>query len=174
MLQPIQITQLQNFQRPTYLVKEAANKRFSTAYTAKGARVTTAFLCHSHNDQALVEKLSEFFAAAGIDLYIDWKDHTMPASPNRETAEKIQRKICELDLFLYLATPNSNNSKWCPWEIGYGDYAKGKDKVIIIPTRNANVTSGQEYLSLYPSIQIENGKLYRTNPMTGSTTPWTV
>jgi len=173
MIQPIEIAALERLQQPTYRMTEAANSKYAGPFSAKAAKVNTAFLCHSHHDKLLVEKLILLFAAAGIDLYVDWQDHTMPASPNRETAEKIQAKIRDLDLFLYLATQNSNNSKWCPWEIGYGDHAKGKDKVLIIPTRTATGTSGQEYLSLYPSIQIDNGKLFRKNPTTGQFTPWT-
>jgi hypothetical protein len=170
---PIDLAALSRY-NPPFLAKEAANTRYYGPASAKMLGIKTAFLCHSHNDRPLVEKLILLFAAAGIDLYVDWQDHTLPPQPTRETAEKIQTKIRDLDLFLYLATQNSSSSKWCPWEIGYGDAAKGKDKVLIIPTHTATGTAGQEYLSLYLSIQIENNRLVRFDPRTRTTVQWTV
>ena len=73
----------------------------------------------------------------------------MPAKPNRATAEKIKRRIKQLHWFLYLATANSSNSKWCPWEIGYADGIKNIERIIIIPTTDGNLNYGSEYLDLY-------------------------
>jgi hypothetical protein len=171
MIQPIDLSTLSSFRTP-HLTKQAANERYAGPFSAKAARITTAFLCHSHHDRNLVEKLVALFAAAGVELYVDWQDHTMPPTPTKQTAEKIQAKIRDLDIFLYLATPNSSNSKWCPWEIGFGDSAKGKEKILVVPTRSSTGIAGQEYLSLYRSIQIENGKLVRYDPVTGQATTW--
>ena len=77
----------------------------------------------------------------------------MPTSPNRETAEKIQKKIVELDWFLFLATQNSMSSRWCPWELGYADGKKGREPIAIIPTLdNSGTTHGSEYMNLYSRI----------------------
>ena len=86
----------------------------------------------------------------GIDLYVDWKDHSMPAVTNAETAKNIQARIKRSDLFLFLATSDSMSSRWCPWEIGYGDASH--KKVIIIPTSDGYHEYGSEYLSLYAKI----------------------
>ncbi|PUU61759.1 hypothetical protein DCL23_26205, partial [Citrobacter freundii] len=54
------------------------------------------------------------------------------------------------DWFLFLATKNSTQSRWCPWEIGFADIAKGYEKILIIPTENdSGVWYGNEYLQLY-------------------------
>ena len=154
-------------------LSKTANSRFSSASSAKLAGVRTAFLCHSHKDHLLAEKLIAYLAEKGINLYVDWKDHEMPAQPNRQTAERIQKKIEELDLFLYLATSNSSASKWCPWEIGCGDKAKGKDKLLVIPTKEGQSVSGQEYLALYRSIQIDSlSRLVELDPATKRETLW--
>ena len=77
----------------------------------------------------------------------------MPEKPTRETAIKIQQKIKELDWFLFLATPNSVSSKWCPWEIGFADNAKPHSSILIIPTTDrAGGWYGNEYLQLYRRI----------------------
>lgn len=115
-----------------------------------GALRKSAFLCHSHRDEELVKGLLVDFNEVGINLYIDWKDHTLPDTPNVETAQKIQSKIKSCDLFLFLATANSKASRWCPWEIGYAD-ASSKH-IYIVPTSDDQTSYGNEYLGLYPKI----------------------
>ncbi|MDD5652879.1 MAG: toll/interleukin-1 receptor domain-containing protein [Candidatus Omnitrophica bacterium] len=110
----------------------------------------SAFLCHSHKDDELVKGLLAEFQESGFDLYVDWKDHTMPDPPNVETAQKIQSKIKGCDLFLFLATANSKASRWCPWEIGYADASTRR--IYIIPTADSQDSYGNEYLELYPKI----------------------
>lgn len=118
--------------------------------SASLSRRKSAFLCHSHKDEELVKGLLVLFQEAGGDLYIDWNDHTMPDTPNAETARKIQEKIRGCDLFLFLATANSKASRWCPWEIGYAD--SSKKGIYIIPTSDGSDTYGNEYLELYAKI----------------------
>jgi hypothetical protein len=112
----------------------------------------SAFLCHSHKDETLVRGLIALFQEAGIDLFVDWKDHSMPETPNAETAKKIQDAIKARGLFLFLATANAKASRWCPWEIGYAD--SSLRKVFIIPTTDGSGTYGNEYLQLYSHIDI--------------------
>ncbi|TCU33511.1 hypothetical protein [Rhizobium azibense] len=74
----------------------------------------------------------------------------MPERPDRRTAEKIQAKIRDLEMFFFLATQNSMASRWCPWEIGYADGVKSLNRILVIPTRDSRgVTHGNEYLELY-------------------------
>lgn len=112
-------------------------------------RQGTAFLCHSHVDKELAEGLQVWLAEQGVDLYIDWKDSTMPEAPNRETAQRIQRRIVSSDWFLFLATANSKASRWCPWELGYADGKKNLNQIAIVPTADGRGTYGNEYLQLY-------------------------
>ena len=112
-------------------------------------RQQTAFLCHSHVDKELAEGLQVWLAEQGVDLYIDWKDSTMPETPDRETAQRIQRRIVASDCFLFLATANSKASRWCPWELGYADGKKNLNQIAIVPTADGRGTYGNEYLQLY-------------------------
>jgi hypothetical protein len=113
----------------------------------------TAFLCHSHKDKELVQGLQVLLAENGLDLYVDWQDHHMPDTPNKQTAENIKQRIIAYDWFLFLATPNSTDSRWCPWEIGYADSKKSHDKIFVIPTTDSSGSwYGNEYLQLYRQI----------------------
>jgi len=121
----------------------------------KSASVGTAksaFLCHSHKDETLVKGLIALFQEMGIDVYIDWKDHSMPETPNAKTAQRIQDAIKARALFLFLATANAKASRWCPWEIGYAD--SSMRKIFIIPTADGAGTYGNEYLQLYARIDL--------------------
>jgi hypothetical protein len=121
---------------------------------AKAYGVRTVFLCHSHLDKELAKGLVTLLAESGWTVYIDWADNTMPESPNRITAEKIKERITSSAFFLFLATPNSTKSRWCPWEIGFSDGKKGVDSVFIVPTVDGSTTYGNEYLQLYRQIDI--------------------
>ena len=135
-------------EKATSLYKTASLRQ--AIYETEQEKHRSAFLCHSHKDEVLVEGLLGLFEENQITLYIDWKDHTMPDIPNAKTARIIQKKILSRDLFLFLATANSKTSRWCPWEIGYADSSK-KHIYIISTTDNYN-TYGNEYLQLYPRI----------------------
>lgn len=121
----------------------------------------TAFLSHSHKDAALAESLQAFLQSQGWEVYIDWQDTEMPDKPTRDTARIIKNKIVSLDWFLYLATENSANSRWCPWEIGFADEKKDIDRIIIIPTKDSYGRHyGNEYLQLYRHIYITTDGSY--------------
>ena len=127
-------------------------KSSRTLTEAKRLRQRTAFLCHSHRDRELVEGFVTLLSEAGCDAYVDWADTEMPQSPNRVTAQRIKDKIAETDSFLFLATPNSVASRWCPWEIGYADARRGIDRVFVVPTEGNGTVYGNEYLDLYRRI----------------------
>ena len=119
----------------------------------------TAFLCHSHKDNELAKGLQVILKENGWDLYIDWQDNEMPATPNENTAKNIKAKIKTTDWFLFLATSNSTSSRWCPWEIGFADAVKNYEKILIIPTEDDYGNwYGNEYLQLYKKIDEGSNK----------------
>ncbi|MHC4044382.1 toll/interleukin-1 receptor domain-containing protein [Bradyrhizobium xenonodulans] len=121
-----------------------------TITEARLRRAPTAFLSHSHKDAELARGLQNYLQSQGWEVYVDWEDTAMPETPNRTTAEKIQKKIRDLDLFLFVATQNSAASRWCPWEIGYADGVKPIDRILIVLTSDSRGTTyGNEYLQLY-------------------------
>lgn len=147
----------------------AASTRFSKSATLSEARqlgLRTAFLCHSHKDEDLVKGMSNLLKESGWNVYVDWADASMPESPNRETAQKLKTKIVDSQYFLFLATPNSMSSRWCPWELGYADGKKQIDNILIIPTTDSSGRwHGNEYLQLYRRIDLaQAGGLAVWNP----------
>lgn len=144
------------------------SRHYTTASNSQSARALgyrTAFLCHSHQDRTLVLGLLQLFREQGLNLYVDWMDSEMPATTNGDTARKIKNKIVEADLFLFLATPNSLASRWCPWEIGYADGKKRHESIFVIPTTEHGTNYGNEYVDIYRRIdEADQGGLAAWNP----------
>jgi TIR domain len=119
---------------------------------AKVQSLRTAFLCHSSKDNDLAKGLVNLLQEAAWNVYVDYEDVSMPKKPDMTTADKIKKKIESMDFFLFLATPNSIASRWCPWEIGYADGRKPNQTIWVVQTAENGTTYGNEYLDLYRSI----------------------
>lgn len=115
---------------------------------------TSVFLCHSHYDSEYVKNLVIFLRSFGVDAYVDWMDDEMPKETSGVTASKLKEKIRNNDKFIFLATNQSLDSKWCNWEIGYGDaYKYGNEKIALFPLKeDYSNWNGSEYLQIYPYI----------------------
>ena len=140
--------------------------RVNSINEAKAMRWRTAFLCHSHKDRDAALGLKSLLESQGASLYIDWLDEEMPETPNQETAKRIRTKIVDSDLFLFLATPNSMASRWCPWEIGYADGKKPIDSIVIVPTKDdSGHYYGNEYLQLYRRLEASTLQNFSSRPV---------
>lgn len=124
------------------------------------------FLSHSIRDQELVLGVMKYLESMGKKIYVDWivdrqlsRDYVTPA-----TAEALRNRMKQSSYLLYLATDNSTQSKWMPWEVGYFDSLK-PNKIGILPVLdNAySIFQGQEYLGLYPAISKENLRNFLKN-----------
>lgn len=121
------------------------------------------FISHSFMDKELVEILYEKFEEAGYEVYIDWKEKSLQDRENvsPETARILRERINNCLGLSYIATGNSVNSKWCPWELGYADGRKNRAAILPILNNESNEYKGLEYLGIYPYIDYnisKNGK----------------
>lgn len=122
------------------------------------------FLSHKHDEIELVRQIKAILEALHSGVYVDWEDATMPTSTTGETALRLKRKIREMDKFIFLASNGAIASKWCNWEIGYGDAFKlSHNKFAIFPVKNNEGWKGAEYLQLYPRIEFESAFVYTEN-----------
>lgn len=69
----------------------------------------------------------------GVSIYVDSMDEGKPDVVSGETANKIKGKIREQKKFLVMATENSKDSRWVPWELGFADPVKGMDHIAAFP-----------------------------------------
>ena len=81
----------------------------------------TVFLSHYHGDTDVLENVVSELHNLGVSVYVDWNDVKMPKETNFYTAQRIKEKIRECKKFIFIATESAVESKWCNWELGYGD-----------------------------------------------------
>lgn len=116
---------------------------------------TTVFISHKHGElEDLADVIAFLETQYNVRTYIDSRDLKMPEVPNEETALRIKEKIESCEKFILLATDAAIQSKWCNWELGYGDAQKFKtDNIALMPIGKRDSTyTGNEYLAIYPYI----------------------
>ena len=133
-----------------------------------GLKKTTVFISHKHDDLDDLRGILGFLQQNyGVKVYIDSQDPTMPPKTSAETAKNIKKRIDQCDKFIFLATNGAIESKWCNWELGYGDAKKYKDHIALFPIKPKGSLDydykGSEYMSIYPYISYFNGTESYTN-----------
>lgn len=116
---------------------------------------SSTFLSHSTKDTDLLPVVVHILENHGARVYIDKKDPTLPPYTNRSTAEILRDRIKQSPKFVLLASENSKDSRWVPWELGLGDGYKRPSNVAIFsavesPARAAWTSA--EYLGVYDQI----------------------
>jgi len=118
----------------------------------------TIFLSHKHDEAEELDSSVGLLKSFGVDIYVDWLDTGMPKATSGKTAIRIKEKIKENKKFIFLATEGAIASKWCNWELGYGDSLKYFDNIALLPVRNDNYSyTGTEYMQIYSSIEYLDG-----------------
>src|ERR1700739_316830 len=125
----------------------------SKEYKQKG-KIPDVFLSHSHTDVKDVEWARDLLKENSSTAYIDWLDSSMPLFTDANTAKKLKDYIKGCKKFIFLATGSAIESKWCNWELGYGDAYKYIANIALFPIAdNAGAWKGAEYLKIYPRIE---------------------
>ena len=60
-------------------------------------------------------------------------------------------------ILLYVHSVYSKQSRWMPWELDYFDGLKGKVGIVPVTTSQEETFKGEEYLNLYPYVDVEKG-----------------
>ena len=137
-----------NFQS---FLNESMSVRERKAYTDE----VTIFLSHKHSDRPILENVIALLKKINVHVYVDWNDEGMPPTASGNTATRIKQKIRECKKIILLATEDAIASRWCNWELGFGDAFRYKDNIAIMPITEKRDSSftGSEYLQIYPIIK---------------------
>ncbi len=147
-------SQLKGFQRYSKF-SELRNSQSA----AQRDRKRPVFLSHSHLDESLVLNAVSFIEGFGGEVYVDWLDPGLPEETDAQTEMLLREKMHSASRFILLASPRALSSRWVPWELGYADASKGMKQVAILPVREDNEGfPGNEYLRIYPTIDMTDGK----------------
>lgn len=114
------------------------------------------FLSHSYRDKDLVFAVKKYLEDHDLSVYVDWIDEQEldRSSVDVETAETLRKRMSQCQPLLFLTSSNSTISKWMPWEYGYFDGINGRIAIFPIAKSDESSFAGQEYLGLYPYIDV--------------------
>lgn len=119
------------------------------------------FLSHAYVDGDLILGVKALLEGDGLSVYVDWQtDPTLDRmNVSSKTAAVLRTRMQQSKSLFYVATANSSNSKWMPWELGYFDGLRNGG-VAILPLLSSPMASfeGQEYLGLYPVVRRDTYK----------------
>lgn len=150
------------------LVRSAA--RQATSRTAKRATAVLKeeastnrndfdiFLSHSIKDADLVLGTMRILESTGKTVYVDWvADPALDRSNvTSATANQLRERMQQSKSLFYLYSKNSSYSRWMPWELGYFDGRNGNVAILpIVEVGNAREFRGEEFLGLYPYVDVE-------------------
>jgi len=151
MIQFITKSELRNFASEVSLTAQATVRKSASSRQLSGS----TFLSHSSKDQDLVVGAIRVLENHGAAVYIDEIDPEMPPYTTEQTAELLKKRINTASRFVLLASENSKESRWVPWELGVADGFKGIDRIALFPTADKGYDqswASWEYLGLYHRI----------------------
>lgn len=143
--------QLRDFAAALTLSEQTNLRRTAATRTLTGS----TFLSHSSKDDDLVVGAIRVLEGHGSRVYVDEIDPQMPPYTNEKTAALLKERIDQTERFVLLASQNSKESRWVPWELGIADGRKGISHIALFPASNTSHETdwaSWEYLGLYHRI----------------------
>lgn len=143
----------------------APNERANLRKSASSRDLTgSTFLSHSSKDDDLVVGAIRVLEGHGAQVYVDEIDPEMPPYTSEETAALLRKRIHQTSRFVLLASKNSKDSRWVPWELGIADGDKGLERLALFPASDSSYDkdwASWEYLGLYRRIVWGNLEGYK-------------
>ena len=141
--------ELRGFAAKMPITEQASLRKSITTRDIDGS----TFLSHSSKDADLVLGATIVLENHGGKVYVDEVDPAMPPYTSEETAKLLKQRIARTRRFVLLASPNSKESRWVPWELGIADGEKGLDRIALFPASDTDDGwANWEYLGLYRRI----------------------
>ena len=118
------------------------------------------FISYSWHDREFAYKVETLLKNCGYSVYIDYNDLKLDRKTvTEETAKRLVEKMKKCRGLLYLYSPSSSVSKWCPWEVGVFSGIKNfRCANLPLVDRQGENYKNQEYLELYPYVDYEKNK----------------
>lgn len=157
-------------------VRKSSNQLIKEA--SASAQDKHVFLSHSNQDSDRLARVIRLFDLAHAPVYVDVNDQILltQGKVSAKTARVLRARIQKCPRFVLVTSNSISTSRWTPWELGFADGQKGSRQVALfplVPGPNSVPSAEQEYLDLYPRIELVRFAGSRTreyavrNPRTG-------
>jgi hypothetical protein len=123
-------------------------------FSTPGTPQYHVFISYRHEDRSYVPSIAKFLKSLRAGIYVDFLDEELAKAPNSETAPILRRRITQCSKLIQILTPNSDGSRWMPWELGLGDGILGYSNAVTLPVVNDyQPRVSQDYLDMYGHIE---------------------
>lgn len=140
---------------PRQIYKSEAS--ISTEASSLADEFFDVFLSHSSAEpEVILRGVKAMLEDYGLSVYVDkYNDPQLsPGHVTPETAEILRNRMRHSNSLLYVYSKHSQRSRWMPWELGFFDGLKGSIGIIPITQNQEEFYRGEEYLNLYPYVDI--------------------
>ncbi len=108
------------------------------------------FISHQRNDKEVAKKIADYILKSGVDIYFDEYDSSINRDDPQSVVNAIKTSIQRSTHMLCILSQNALQSKWIPWEIGYG---YDRLQVAGITVKEISKAGLPEYLQIVPVIR---------------------
>lgn len=78
------------------------------------------FISHQKKDKEIAKIIADYISKSGVDIYFDEYDRSINRADPNSVVNAIKTGIKCSSHMLCILSQNALDSKWMPWEIGYG------------------------------------------------------
>lgn len=105
------------------------------------------FISHNRKDKEVAKAIADYILKAGIHIYFDEYDTSIDLTNPDSVVTAIKTGIRRSSHMLCLLSHNAMESKWMPWEIGFG---YDKVRLVGLTTKEIAHSTLPEYLQIIP------------------------
>lgn len=127
-----------------------AYNRFGLNESYINSSVKCVFISHQRKDKNIAKAIADYILKAGIDIYFDEYDASIDINNPYSVVSSIRNGISRSSHMLCLLSHNALESKWMPWEIGFG---YDKTKVLGLTVKDIARSVLPEYLQIVPILR---------------------
>lgn len=112
--------------------------------------IKCVFISHQRKDKDVARAIAHYIEKAGIDVYFDEYDSSINIYDPYSVVTAIKKGICKSTHMLCILSNNAMESKWMPWEIGYG---YDRTQLYGLTVKELAESTLPEYLQIVPILR---------------------
>ncbi|MEW5819624.1 MAG: hypothetical protein AB1782_05485 [Cyanobacteriota bacterium] len=141
------------------IVTEGFNKEVIIDSASDNFNGKSLFLAHSPMDEEYLVGAISFFFGFNCNPYVK-KSTSNKNKSTYDVANDYKTIIKACPKVVVLVSPESIDSQWIPWKLGYAEAIKGWDSVALLPIRDEYDVEewiNDGYLGIYPRVVHQYG-----------------